>query len=609
MCGIAGIVHGESNELQRMVASLKHRGPDECNIYQDQHVLLGHTRLAIQDLVNGGQPFQINQYTIVFNGEIYNHLALRKLVPDFFFKTQSDTETLLCLFIKYQMKLFDFIDGMFAFVIYDRVNQSIWLARDRAGKKPLYYCQDQNRFIFASEINAIKQIKKFSISSDAVDCYLRTGFVWRPFTVFNDILELEPATYLHYDIQNANLKKEVYFNFSNYYEATTSDTFNESMDQLEVHLKQSIHDRIIASDVPVGVFLSGGIDSNLIAALASQIKPGIKTFTVQFDGAYDESHLAALTAARYQTEHVVLPISQHLQNDIEKILLGYGEPFMDSSAIPSYYVAQAASQHVKVVLSGDGADELFAGYRRYVPIIYRLPNHMKWLQPLLRFLPTPDHKQSYYHYFYRLLSSMNKTGLDFYLSTTTDIFEDILTIKNNMILNRLANFIHDIMAKAALSPLKKMLYLDFNIILFCDLLVKMDIASMANALEVRSPFLSKYLLEYSPSLPDSYKIKRFQTKYILRQLAKKYLPEALIHQPKRGFEVPLKRWVEYDLRETIHDYLQPGCYAENYLERRFINDLLHHRIAISAEKRAKILWSLYCLEVWYRHETKNFIHC
>jgi asparagine synthase (glutamine-hydrolysing) len=439
---------------------------------------------------------------------------------------------------------------------------------------------------------------------EAINCFLRVGLVWKPYTVYQHVLELESAHYLVLNLSNLEYQIKAHFNILDHYHTpySTKINFQASIEQLEHKLTKSIADRIAASDVEVGVFLSGGIDSNLIAAIAATMKKNIKTFTVKFDGCYDESGLAKLAAKKYQTNHIELNIANHLHHDIEKILLAYGEPFMDSSAIPSYYISQEARKHVKVVLSGDGADELFAGYRRYVPIAYQLMRYFKRIKHLLPFMPKPKTKQSAYNYFYRLLAMADKKNLDFYLSATADIFEDILPFAKNKIFTNLNQFIAQVFADDSLTALKKILYLDFSIILFGDLLVKMDIASMAHSLEVRSPFLSKYLLEFAPSLPDHFKINRLTTKYILRKLAEKYLPNELINQPKRGFEVPLKKWIDNDLREAIHDTLTPGCYADNFVTKKFIPQLLSKQCAIPEEKRAKILWTLYCLETWHKHE-------
>lgn len=603
MCGIAGIINYQDSDLQRFVKSLQHRGPDDQTIYKDGQVALLHTRLAIQDIQHGVQPLHYEHYSIIFNGEIYNHLALRQHLPEFNFTTNSDTETLLYLFMKYQFRMFEMLDGMYAFCIHDRAKHQLILARDRAGKKPLYYFQDTRHFVFASELNAIKSIKKLTPCTDAINAYLRTGFIWHSNTAYQKVYELPAASYMIVDTNTLNQQTYSHFNILDYYQQVDNSlNLSNCLDQTETHLQRSIADRITASDVEVGVFLSGGIDSNLIAAMASQIKPNIKTFTIKFDGLYDESSLAKLTADKYHTQHIELNITSHITHDIEKILFQYGEPFMDSSAIPSYYVSREASKHVKVVLGGDGADELFAGYRRYVPAKHGILYYLKFFKHFLKILPDPQKKQSIYNYLHRLIILSGKKNLDFYLSSTTDIFEDMFSFKHNHVTTNLCEFIKSVLENRKLSPLKKMLYLDHSILLFSDLLVKMDIASMANSLEVRSPFLSKYMLEFAPNIPDHFKINGLKTKFILRKLAEKYLPTELINQPKRGFEVPLKKWIDIDLRENIHDLLIPGCYAENYINGNFIRNLLANKLAVSPEKRAKMIWSLYCLEVWHKHE-------
>jgi asparagine synthase (glutamine-hydrolysing) len=331
-----------------------------------------------------------------------------------------------------------------------------------------------------------------------------------------------------------------------------------------------------------------------VVAKASRYAERLKTFTVAFEGGYDESDLARLTAERYGTEHRTLHISMDLKENVESILAAYGEPFMDSSAIPSWYVSRAAKEHVTVILNGDGADELFGGYRRYVPVAN---GWLKWgraLAPLAHLLPSPSEKQSAYNYLYRLLRMAGKTGVDFYLSSTTDIFEDVYTFPPNRIVEALDRRIEG----CNLSGLEKMLCLDFDLLLFSDLLVKMDIATMAHSLEGRSPFLGKEILELAPRIAPSEKVKGTTTKRILRKLAERYLPEPLIRQPKRGFEVPLKRWIDHELKEPVHDMLAPGAYSERFVDRSLIDRLLRNDARIPAEKRAKMLWSLFALEVW-----------
>jgi asparagine synthase (glutamine-hydrolysing) len=597
MCGIAGVVNFKCHNLEGIKNSLFHRGPNEQNFYTHGRVALVHTRLSIQDIAHGQQPLHYKNFSIVFNGEIYNHLQLRlKYLKNSIFKTQSDTETLLHLYTKYKKQMFDMLDGMFAFAILDKEANNIILARDRVGKKPLYIYKNNSSLVFASELGGIKAtVKNLDINEDSICSYLRAGFFFKQYTPYSNVIEVEAGHVYTIEIDSLAFKKERFFNFKEYFLEKRSQTLDESVDELEYLLDKSVRDRLLSSDIEVGAFLSGGIDSGLIVAMASKYQKNLKTFTVKFNGAYDESSLARLVSQKYDTEHHEIEINFNVKNDIEKILLNYGEPFMDSSAVPSYYVSQEAKKHVSVILNGDGADELFGGYRRYVPAANNLLTLASYLRPLLKILPVSHNKKSLYSYFYRLLVMSDKIGLDYYLSSTSDVFEGVYEFNNNYILQQMDEFI---LSNPELSSLSKMLFHDSEILLFSDLLVKMDIATMSHSLEGRSPFLSKYILEFAPTLPDNQKVRGGKTKVILRELAKKYLPLELISQPKRGFEVPLKKWVDIDLKENIYDRLSLNSYSSSFVDQDFIDKLLNKKIMVSDEKRAKMIWSMYCLEVW-----------
>jgi asparagine synthase (glutamine-hydrolysing) len=597
VCAIAGVINYQDYNLNLLKDSLYHRGPDEQSIYYYKNIALVHNRLSIQDVLEGQQPFHFKGYTIVLNGEIYNHLELRSnYLKEFNFKTKSDTETLLYLYIKYRAEMFELIDGMYAFAILDKNSNHLILSRDRAGKKPLYLYQNREKIIFASELNGIKSIEKLSFDLDSLKSYMRCGFFFGSHTAFQNIEEIEAGSYVNINLNNYTSIKTKYFDILKYYKEPKITDLHTAKELVVDALNKSIESRVISSDLEVGAFLSGGIDSSLIVALASKYKSNLKTFTVKFQDGYDESHLAKLTAQKYGTKHNEIEISLNLRDDIKKILTNYGEPFFDSSAIPSYYVSQEAKKHLTVILNGDGADELFGGYRRYVG--GSLVNIAKNFTFLQKYMPKPNDKKSLYSHMFRLLSMSSKKGLDFYLSSTVDILEDVYDIGKNSILDEFGQFLIDVNL-LDVSDLSKMLYLDFSTILFSDLLVKMDIATMAHSLESRSPFLSKYILELAPRLSDELKINRLTTKYILREVAKDYLPLELIAQPKRGFEVPLKKWVDGELKEMVFDYLKsPLSLSRELISYSFIDSLLERRIDVSDEKRAKILWNLFCLEIW-----------
>lgn len=616
MCGIAGSVNYPFPE-KNIVGSLGHRGPDEQGTYASRNVQFYHLRLSILDIACGKQPMHLDdRYTIIFNGEIFNHSEVRQQLG-LSGKTSSDTETLLLLYEKFGTDFLNYLDGMFAFAIHDKVKNSLFIARDRAGVKPLYYFFDGHSFVFASELNGLKSILPLEINKNHFYQFLRFGTFYKKNTPYQNVSELYAGTYLEINCDRLEIKETTWWNIHEQYLKKSTDTFETSVEKTDAFLHKAIRRRIETSDLEVGAFLSGGIDSGLVTSIAHQYKPGIKTFTISFDGNYDEAPLAALVAKKYHTDHHEIKISfDHLQDDVEKILANYGEPFFDSSAIPSYYVSKAAKEHVTVILNGDGADELFGGYRRYVPFAQHdffesggfIKSSAKFLKNLL---PASNEKKSRYNYVYRLLSFASISGPDIYLSAGVDIFEGYLKFLKSGDLNYMQDYREDFarICNSKLSGLDKLMNLDFEINLFNDLLVKMDIATMSNSQEGRSPFLCKEFLEYIPSLPDNYKVKGKQTKVLLRTLAQKYLPDTLINQPKRGFEIPLKHWIDHQLKTIIGDYIySPTNLYSEFVDADFIHKLWDRKIRIPDEKRAKILWALFSLEVWNKKEYKQVRH-
>lgn len=608
MCGIAGSVNFKLS-YDTINRVMHHRGPDEQNGFAADNIDFYHLRLSILDIGGGKQPMTLrNRYTIIFNGEIYNHAAIRQQFS-LTGQTNSDTETLLLLYEKMGPDFLQYLDGMFVFAIYDNVEKTMFLARDRAGKKPLYIYNDDQKIVFASELNCLKSQLPLQIAPENFYHYLRIGVFYRELTPYKNVKELPGGTYAMIRCQTGKIDIKRWWDIHPFYLQDQKDSLEEALHKTDTFLQQAVKRRIESSDLEVGCFLSGGIDSGLVTAMASSISPKLKTFTVSFNGEYDEAPLAKLVADKYNTDHTEIRISfDHLVNDVERILCNYGEPYFDSSAIPSYYVSEAARKHVTVILNGDGADELFGGYRRYVPFArydffkqnFIVHAGAKMLKAVL---PLSQDKKSKYNYIVRLASFAAKSDLETYLSAGLDIIEDyerhILTPGYDY----LQEMRHDFkkITSAPLTGLKKIMNMDFDTNLFSDLLVKMDIATMAHSLEGRSPFLCKELLEYTPGLPDQFKINGSQTKYLLRTLAKKYLPETLINQPKRGFEIPLKNWVDHQLHDMIRDYIiAPNAYNRNLVDPAFTLKLLENKTNVPAEKRAKILWTLFCLEVWYR---------
>ncbi len=608
MCGIAGGVNFKLS-YQQINQSMLHRGPDEQNGFTVDNVDLYHLRLSILDIAGGKQPMHLDdRYTIIFNGEIYNHNEIRSQLG-ITGKTSSDTETLLLLYQKYGSQFLNYLDGMFAFAIYDQQQKTVFIARDRAGKKPLYYYADGEKIVFASELNCINGLLPLQINHDNFYHYLRLGSFYKRLTPYKNVHELAAGSFILINCTTLNIQEKNWWNINDFYKERNQDSFEESLEKVNTFLHAGIKRRVESSDLEVGSFLSGGIDSGLTTAIASQYTQSLKTFTVSFNGEYDEAPLARLVAHRYHTNHTEIKINfDSLKDDLENIIGNYGEPFFDSSAIPSFYVSAAAKKHLTVILNGDGADELFGGYRRYVPFakydFFKSNRAVKSLATVLKnILPHSNNKKSSYNYLYRLISLASKENLEIYLSAGVDImegYEQYINPPGYDYLQLMRDDFNEI-ADGDTSGLQKLMNMDFNTTLFSQLLVKMDIANMAHSLEGRSPFLCKELLEYAPAMNDAYKINGTTTKYLLRTLAKKYLPAELINQPKRGFEIPLKNWVTNELKEMVYDYVgSPSALSTLFVEKGFINALLNHTAKISDEKRAKILWTLMSMEIWYK---------
>lgn len=608
MCGIAGSINFTlfAPIINQVMG---HRGPDERNGYTHNNLSLYHLRLSILDIAGGTQPMQLNdRYSIIFNGEIYNHQELRTRF-NLKGKTHSDTETLLLLYQKMGTAMLNELDGMFALCIYDKEQQQILLARDRAGEKPLYFFDDDQKFVFCSELNGLRALLPLQKNDEAFYHYFRLGCFYRSATPYKNVIELEAGTYMLVNLNNLKKEKKRWWNIHPFYLEKNNLLIDDAISKTDELLHTAIKRRIDTSDLEVGCFLSGGIDSGLVTSIASQFKNQLKTFTISFPGSYNEAPLAKLVAEKYGTIHQEISLSfNSLQQDIETILSNYGEPFFDSSAVPSYYVSREAKKHLTVILNGDGADELFGGYRRYVPFakydFFKQNPAIKGMAGALStVLPNPKDKKSAYNFLFRLASLASKSGVETYLTAGVDImegyekkilspgFDYLLPIKNDF----------EEICHSPLSGLSKIMNMDFDCNLFSDLLVKMDIATMAHSLEGRSPFLSKEILEFAPGLPNHFKINNRKTKYLLRRLAEKYLPGELIHQPKRGFEVPLKLWVNNNLKEVIQSYLlNPAAMYHSFFKKDFGKQLLSKKINMPDEKRAKVIWMLLAMEVWYK---------
>ncbi len=607
MCGIVGSLNRPFDDPGLLLRDLHHRGPDGHGSLTMGPLTVLHTRLAIQDQGAGGhQPMQRGRYVLVFNGEIYNHLDLRRCY-NLICQSGSDTETLLALWEQLGPAALLQLDGMFAFALFDSVEQRLWLARDRFGQKPLYVWQTGTQLVFCSELRTLQRHLPLQPNRAALSRFCQAGYLMSSETPYRHVRLVQPGHLEQIDARTMACT-ETDWRKSSLPQRTPIGPQSATLNRLEQTLTQTVRQHLDTTDREVGVLLSGGVDSGLITALATQYQPGIRTFTLSFGGgSYDEGPLARLVANRYQTRHTEVIINTtNLADEVLDLLPRYGEPFMDSSALPSFWVARAARQHLPVVLTGDGADELFGGYRRYVPArlgLYDLPAPVaRLLGKLSTALPHPKQKQSRFSQALRLLASMQQTGPSRYLSTTSDVMTGY---ESALIDPAPPNQLTSLLAETdSLSNLQQLQALDRALLLPGDLLKKMDIATMAHGLEARNPFLSQPVADFALSLPDNQKIGwqngAIRTKVLLRQLAHRYLPPVLVNKPKRGFEVPLRQWLDGPLRALTHDFLTNPGLIDTLIEPSFIRQLLEQPRRFAPEKRAKLLWMMLSVEIWHR---------
>jgi asparagine synthase (glutamine-hydrolysing) len=602
MCGIFGTLNYPIVNPQRVFEGLLHRGPDGQGSFRFEAFAVWHTRLAIQEPGEAGhQPMQYGRWVLAFNGEIYNHRELRKQFG-LICRSGSDAETLLHLWERLGEQLFVHLEGMFAFALYDIETQQLWLARDRFGQKPLYVWQQDRAWAFSSELPVLTGQFPLAIDRDTLSQFCQVGYFLPGETPYQHVRLLRPGHWMRVDTLTGKSEERRWVQHQ-------TDTTQPPVLPTIRALKQAVHRQLDSADREVGVLLSGGIDSGLITALAAQHRPRIQTFTMSFAGSsYDEAPLARILAERYQTRHTEVRLeTQNLAEEVLNVLPRYGEPFMDSSALPCFWVARAASEHVPVALTGDGSDEFFGGYRRYALAhmgLYRIP---PWVGSVLRevqkALPYSADKKASYSHLLRLMNLAGRSDTSRYLAATTDV---LVGYESALINPAPLTVLDELIGQtASLSALQQLQTLDQKLLLPGDLLKKMDIASLANGLEARNPFLDGAVVQSAQALLDYQKVGwqqgRFQTKLHLRQLAREYLPPALWNQPKRGFEVPLLHWINGPLRALTHDYLTRPTLVDSLVQPAFVRQLLEKPQNFPPEKRAKILWMLLSVEIWNRH--------
>lgn len=618
MCGIAGTVVRADEAVEpaiiaRMCKTLIHRGPDDEGIYTNGSVGLGIRRLSVIDLNGGHQPIHNEDKTVwvVVNGEIYNYRELRKNLQDrgHSFYTDSDTEVIVHLYEESGAACVESLRGMFAVALYDERQQSLLLVRDRLGKKPLHYAMKDGRLWFGSEIKALLAVvpELGKLDSTALLQYLSFGYIPDPLTAFASIRKLPPGHLLEYRSGKAQIQR--YWDLPEY-GGGDLESEETCLEELEHRLSESVRLRL-ASDVPLGVLLSGGVDSSVVVALMARIATArVKAFSVgSKDRDFDESGYARAVANRFQTEHHELIVEPDIDETLTVLTSSLEEPFGESSMIPTFHICRMARQHVTVALSGDGGDELFAGYERYaiqiereqvgsVPgwvgqqfrehVHPRLPSGMKGRRFAYNLSLSPRD---------RYLDSITHFGMD---RDRTMFSDDLLASVNG---NDSAESFRGFFDSArAPDDLGRMMYLDSKTYLPADVLTKVDRMSMANSLEVRCPLLDHKFVEWVVGLPSSWKIRRGQSKYLLKKLADRLgVPGEAVHRPKKGFAIPLASWWRRDgTSEMLGMLTEPRTIQRGYLKANAVRDLVEeHRSG--RRDRSYDLWMLLVLELWHRN--------
>lgn len=638
MCGIAGIYdlskrksQSELNlSLERMVSALEHRGPDDRGTWAEEKtgIALGHRRLSIIDLSEyGHQPMasQSGSCIMVFNGEVYNFQEIGSELKEtgHSFRGHSDTEVVLAAIEEYGIfEAASRFIGMFAFAVWDRRNESLYLVRDRIGIKPVYYGWVDNMFLFGSELKALCAAleSKPEIDSNSLALYLRYNNVPAPYSIYKNIYKLPPGTILKLDFNKPreNVVPVPYWSAKTVVENALQNPFtgseSEAINALEGLLQDAVRLRMI-SDVPLGAFMSGGIDSSLVVSLMqSQSSKPVNTFTIGFsESGFDEAKKAKLVARHLGTKHTELYVTAKNTLDVIPALsVLYDEPFADSSQIPTYIISKLTKKHVKVALSGDGGDELFAGYNRYLWFKDRW-NKISWLPQRFRNLASriilAVSSEQAMNFFGKNIASSDKlqklagvlklnSPQDIYLWLVSHCKEPL-----NVVLNAVEppTALNDPYPPETRDFIQKMMYFDLITYLPDDILVKVDRASMGVSLEARVPLLDHRVVEFAWRLPLAMKIHNGQSKWLLRQILYKYVPGDLVNGPKMGFSVPVDIWLKSHLRdwaESLLDY--QGLKKDGLLNAEVIRDNWHEHL--SGRRNWKdFLWPVLMFQAWRRH--------
>jgi len=621
MCGIAGIVSAVAGDeidagvIHRMCQAIVHRGPDDEGLFVKHGTGLGMRRLSIIDLSGGHQPVFNEDRTvwIVFNGEIYNFPELREdlIKRGHTFDTHSDTEVIVHLYEEMGPDCVSKLRGMFGFALYDEPRRKLLLAGDRLGKKPLHFAVEGQRLLFGSEIKSILVVSPdlATVNQEALLQYMYFGYVPDPLTAFSAIQKLPPGHLLEF--QNGRIEVRQYWDLPQY---GTHQPHNEEecLEEMEYRLAEAVRIRLI-SDVPLGALLSGGTDSSTVVALMARAssKP-VKTFSIGFrDHDFNEAQYARIVANKFGTDHHELIVEPDVLETVETLTSSLEEPFGDSSMLPTYYVSGMARKHVTVALSGDGGDEIFAGYDRYRihlrrNALERIPNWARrfYRDKIYPRLPGEVRTRKFAYNASLPWQERYVDGISFLPSFEREM--PLLSGEFRSVLLHVGNP-QEVMYRyfdqaPAQDPVSKMLYVDTKTYMVADILTKVDRMSMATSLEVRVPILDHVFVEWATGLPSDWKLRGGKQKYILRKLAERVgVPREVLYRPKQGFAMPLVHWMKNELRELIMTVLlEPRTLQRGYFEPRAVRLLLEEHFRGKRDHSGRI-WRLLMFELWHRN--------
>jgi asparagine synthase (glutamine-hydrolysing) len=626
MCGLAGYIDfnqkTERGVIDAMVRTMGHRGPDHRGFdifsLEDATIGLGHARLSIIDLSpSGNQPMHYHHLSIVYNGEIYNYTVIKKQLVEagHHFQTTSDTEVILHAYEQWGVRAVEYFIGMFVIVIFDRKRDEIVLLRDRPGVKPLYYYQHDGLFLFASELKAFHAHPQFQkqINAGALALYFDFGYIPAPYTIFKNCHKLEPGHTLRLDLKTRDIKIETYWDIRVFYTKPKQNIhYQESREQIHDLLKSACEYRMV-SDVPVGVFLSGGYDSAVVTAILQKDRTEkLKTFTIGFAEGNNEAPFAKETARYLGTDHTeYICTSKEAQDIIPTLPLFYDEPFADSSAIPTTLVSRLARQKVTVALSADGGDELFAGYELYwaladkLALLNLVPGILKGAaKPLLKFAATllPNAALVKKHKAAGIAASVNRN----HLQQDIDLFRSMKRMPEVYAANVLLNRVKRYPTKYNINPagfhheIEVAMAADYKGYLQNDILTKVDRATMSVSLEGREPLLDHRMAEYVATLPYDYKCNGTTAKRILKDIVHKYIPKKILDRPKTGFSMPISSWLRGDLSYLLEEYLSETALGESSLLNA---SFLTKQVNLFKDEKlhyTPFIWKLLMFQMWHR---------